>query len=107
MYELTICEFMLLWYAQINAQFFSLQDSFSLSELVSDANQSFSVPLLGCHWFPNDLEYAERQGIPEQSAQKHQHRSVCNYSSSLWGLPFSVLIILRRLILNWFCVSCL
>jgi len=83
MYELTICEFMPLRYAQINARFFSLQDSFSLSELVSDANQSFSVPLLGCHWFPNDLEYAERQGIPEQSAQKHQHRSVCNYSSSL------------------------
>jgi hypothetical protein len=68
MYELTICEFMLLRDTQINARFFSLQDSFFLGELVSDANQSFSVPLLGCLWFPSDLEGAERQGILEQSA---------------------------------------
>jgi hypothetical protein len=47
---------------------------FSVCKTVSDDNLSFSVPLLG--WFPNDLECAKRQGIPERSAQKHQHRSV-------------------------------
>jgi len=57
---------------------------FFLRELVSDAHQSFSVSLLGCLWFPNDIECAERPGIPEQSAQKHHHRSVCNCSSSLF-----------------------